>query len=287
MQYFTSVSNALGPTSTSYICKLLNGDFGEVVVDQEVKEEEEEHSSDEQPEGEYAEGSHSHSEDGSVAGPKLQAEASKEVEQETARFVKLPSFGSVRDPAQLASLSLIGCQCDSVSLNRIIRQLPKSETLQRLSLQKMNLSACHLQELFKFVGQCSLTQLDIAWNKVPKKQLALLFDSLAKNRTLEYLNLGWIQMGGVSEESFDKYLDFIKENHRLIHLDMTAVNLAEKQMAQLLHSLKKSLSLHCVHLCGNNLRDPEVQLLNQKLKPTLINNMLDPEDLQRKHQQIK
>ena len=151
----------------------------------------------------------------------------------------------------------------------------------------MNLSERHLQELFQFVKQSSLTFLDIAWNKVPKKQLAVMFDALATNRTLESLNLGWIQMGGVSEESFNKFLDFIKENQRLIHLDMTAVNLPEKHMNQLVHSLKKSLSLHCVHLCGNLLQDSQVKLLNQKLKPTLINNMMDPQDLLQKHERVQ
>lgn len=57
------------------------------------------------------------------------------------------------------------------------------------------------------------------------------------------------------EESLDKnipkFFTFIKENQKLIHLNMTSVNLPEAHMIELIANIKRSQSLHCVHLCGN------------------------------------
>lgn len=83
----------------------------------------------------------------------------------------------------------------------------------------------------------------------------------------------------VLDASFPKFCTFIKENVRLTHLNMTAVGLPEKHMLELICNLKRSVSLHCVHLCGNILTETGVDLLNSKLKPTLINNMISPEKI--------
>ena len=114
----------------------------------------------------------------------------------------------------------------------------------------------------------------------------MLFESLESNHTIHNLNLAWVQMGGgvgredFLEPSFAKFCTFVKENNRLTHLNMTAVGLPEKLMLELICNIKRSVSLHCVHLCGNILTEASVDLLNLKLKPTLVNGMLAPEKIQ-------
>lgn len=58
---------------------------------------------------------------------------------------------------------------------------------------------------------------------------------------------------------------------------MTSVGLPTEYMQELIRALKRSQSLHCVHLCGNRLDEEEMELLNAKLKPTMIDYMvIDP-----------
>lgn len=54
---------------------------------------------------------------------------------------------------------------------------------------------------------------------------------------------------------------------------MTSVNLPEALMIELIHNIKRSQSLHCVHLCGNRLNEEQVDFLHNKLKPTIVNEM--------------
>ncbi len=76
------------------------------------------------------------------------------------------------------------------------------------------------------------------------------------------------------EKHFDKFCTFIKENQKLIHINLSSVNLPEKYMIELICNLKRSQSLHCVHLCGNQFTEACIDMLNLKLKPTFINNMI-------------
>lgn len=109
--------------------------------------------------------------------------------------------------------------------------------------------------------------------------LGLLFSALEENRTLQNLNLGWIQMGGsqahneVLEKHFAKFCSFLKESMKLVHLNLTSVNLPEKFLIELICNIKRSRSLHCTHLCGNKFSPASIDTLNLKLKPTTINNM--------------
>ena len=90
----------------------------------------------------------------------------------------------------------------------------------------------------------------------------------------------------VLEAAFPKFCNFIKENKKLIHLNMTSVGLPDKLMMELICFLKRSQSLHCVHLCGNILSEECVDLMNSKLKPTLVSNMLTDKEKEMRKQKL-
>lgn len=169
----------------------------------------------------------------------------------------------------LSELSLSNCKCDPKSMDRIIASISESVSLSKLSLSKIFLSERQMMHLFQFIKESNLIELNISWMKMSASQLPALFEALEMNRTIQNLDMGWIQMGGKAsameellEASFPKFCEFLKENLKLIHLNLTSISLAEKHMLELIASLKRSRSLHCVHLCGNQLSEQCVDLLN-------------------------
>ena len=72
----------------------------------------------------------------------------------------------------------------------------------------------------------------------------------------------------VMESIFSKFFNFIRENHKLTHLNLTAIDLPNDLMCELIHNIKRNQSLHCVHLCGNNLSKDALLMIKLKLKPT-------------------
>ena len=76
------------------------------------------------------------------------------------------------------------------------------------------------------------------------------------------------------DEHFPKFCKYIKADQKLMHLNMTATNLPKEYYMELIRNLKRSQSLHCVHLCGNIQDEEVVDLMNNKLKPTFINQMI-------------
>lgn len=71
-----------------------------------------------------------------------------------------------------------------------------------------------------------------------------------------------------------KFCRFIQENQRLLHLNMTSVDLVQELMHELIVHLKRSISLQCVHLCNNKIDQKGKFLLIQKLKPHLTQERL-------------
>ena len=55
-----------------------------------------------------------------------------------------------------------------------------------------------------------------------------------------------------------------------MHLNLTSVDLPDALMLELIQYLKRSMSLHAVHLCGNSLSEEAKKLLDMKLKPKHI-----------------
>jgi hypothetical protein len=60
---------------------------------------------------------------------------------------------------------------------------------------------------------------------------------------------------------------------------LTGVDLPESLMTDLLSNIKRSISLHVVHLCGNQIQNlPDAnKVLRNRLKPTPVDNMLEPD----------
>lgn len=90
----------------------------------------------------------------------------------------------------------------------------------------------------------------------------------------------------VLEKNFGKFCSFLKESMKLVHLNLTSVNLPEKFFVELICNIKRSRSLHCVHLCGNKFTPASIETLNLKLKPTMINSMDKKEGKQRKTKKL-
>ena len=79
--------------------------------------------------------------------------------------------------------------------------------------------------------------------------------------------------GDVIGRNIGQFYNFLKKNPKLTHLNLTAINLPQNHMVDLIHYIKTSTSLHIVHLCGNNL-DECHRNIKKKLKPTYINRMI-------------
>ena len=58
-------------------------------------------------------------------------------------------------------------------------------------------------------------------------------------------------MQDIFEIAYPKFCNYIKENQRLVHLDLTSANFQKEEYMELIRNLKRSQSLHAVHLCGN------------------------------------
>ena len=75
------------------------------------------------------------------------------------------------------------------------------------------------------------------------------------------------------QNTFPKFCRFLKENHKLTHLNLTSIDLPPRMMLELIHNIKRSISLHVVHLCENNLSEKAHKMLKTKLKPTYTGKM--------------
>ena len=78
----------------------------------------------------------------------------------------------------------------------------------------------------------------------------------------------------VISQSIGKFFNFLKQNPKLTHLNLTQIELPDNLMQELIHYIKTSISLHVVHLCGNDLERCHSKIKN-KLKPTFINRMVE------------
>ena len=94
-------------------------------------------------------------------------------------------------------------------------------------------------------------------------QLSTLYSALEFNISLESLSQARVNMAAeeVLKETFKRFVSFVKENPKLIHLNLTAVNLPDSMFAELIVNIKRSTSLQCVHLCSNNISKENLLLL--------------------------
>jgi len=130
-----------------------------------------------------------------------------------------------------------------------------------------------VNSLLEFLGAGQrMTDLNISWSNFNANQLGVLFTTLESNRTMRSLDLSFIKMSNEQgiEAHFMKFLEFIKGDSQLMHLNLTSIDLPDALMLELIQYLKRSMSLHSVHLCGNSLSGEAKKLLNVKLKPKHI-----------------
>ena len=66
---------------------------------------------------------------------------------------------------------------------------------------------------------------------------------------------------------FDKFCRFIKENNKLTHLNVSSIALPDELMPDLIHNIKRSISIHVVHLCGNKISPQVTHQIKTRLKP--------------------
>jgi len=172
----------------------------------------------------------------------------------------------------LEELILISNKITTVGMDIILHSLAISVRLRHLTLQNICCANSQYMELFKIIKQNqALVGLDISWNKLATNVIQRhLFPALEKNKTLEYLNLSHIKMSSaLLSKTFCKFTTFVKENDRLMHLNLSAIELLPDLMLELIVNIKRSISLHCVHICGNRLDKAAKYLLLTKLKPYL------------------
>ena len=119
-----------------------------------------------------------------------------------------------------------------------------------------------------------LEELDVSWSTVRPHTVKKLVEALKDNRQLTCLSLGFNKLlavqnnreltaeeiaAGITEvplraenvETMDCFMDFIKYNPNLIHLDLQSTNLHEPALRFIGRMLKRAQSLRTLHLCNN------------------------------------
>lgn len=174
---------------------------------------------------------------------------------------------------ELQELNLISNKISTDGIDIILESLALTTNLRHLTLQNICCAPYQFEELFRFIKRNqTLISLDLSWNKLAAPIIQKhLYPALEKNKTLEYLNLSHIKMSSPTlTTAFRKFSKFVKENDRLLHLNLSSVDLLPELMLDLITHIKRSISLHCVHLCGNRLDRRSKLLLLTKLKPYLV-----------------
>lgn len=140
----------------------------------------------------------------------------------------------------------------------------------------MQLSERQMKMLIEFLKHSvGISELDISWNQMSGLQLGEFFKAIEENKTITHLNMGQIKMSNeeVIKPNFGRFCNFIKFNTRLTHLNLSSVDLPDSLMMELLNFIKRSMSLHVVHLCGNTISEGSLAVISAKLKPVKIGGM--------------
>lgn len=114
-----------------------------------------------------------------------------------------------------------------------------------------------------------LRKLDISWNELLEKQVARLFNALSKNTGLENLNLAMtsVPIPVTVPKSKKKVIDttnglrkFIRNNSRLVHLDLSGMFKSVYHVRKIIKAIKKSKTLLAVHLSHTPVIDSNLKL---------------------------
>lgn len=163
--------------------------------------------------------------------------------------------------------------------------LSSSTAIKKLSAQKMNINDNCLSIICNGLRQCSylrtlilrennisdegasaiasilnttsmtLTELDISWNKIQHIGLISLANSLAKNTTLESLDLSW-NAGGTSSdlhrEAANALSSMFASNKSLTHIDLSNNQLGPTDCTIISQGLALNHTLLGLHMTGNS-----------------------------------
>ena len=91
-----------------------------------------------------------------------------------------------------------------------------------------------------------MRNLDISWSNTLASQTGLLFESLAKNRQLQHLNIAMLALD--RDQDITGFKKFIRRNQRLLHLNLTGLLRTREQVAKVVKAIKASETLLAVHL---------------------------------------
>lgn len=92
-----------------------------------------------------------------------------------------------------------------------------NRTLQKLNLQKTDMSDRVVEKLTKYIEQeeIQLADLDLSKNAITDAGIKLLATALIKNRSIMYLNLG---QNKIKEEGMNEVVDLLKVNKVLTEM---------------------------------------------------------------------
>ena len=92
----------------------------------------------------------------------------------------------------------------------------------------------------------ALTSLDLSWNRFSAQQVKDLLESLTHNMVLENLNLAMTAIKAT--QKLTSLIQFIRQNKRLLHLNVSGMLQTEEQVRHLIKSVSKSETLLALHL---------------------------------------
>ena len=148
----------------------------------------------------------------------------------------------------LRHLYLVNCKQRSISIQPIITAIHSAGSqLKTLVIPQLNLGEDGLSTLCGMLrSRTALCTLDISWNRFAAGQVKELLRALAQNTQLESVNLA---MTAVSpKQNLSGLQCFLRNNKRLLHVDLSGMVHTVEQVRQTIKSVKKSETLLALHL---------------------------------------
>ncbi len=147
-----------------------------------------------------------------------------------------------------------------VTVEPILKALvSKDNYLQTLIIPKLNMSEESNNILCEFIKQRSvLRTLDISWNSMVASQVKMLFRALSKNQQLESCNLSMISVN--ENMNIMKLKEFIRENHRLLDINLSGMFKTAKHVKGIIKTIKKQPTVLALHLSNTPIIEEDLRL---------------------------
>ena len=148
----------------------------------------------------------------------------------------------------LTHLYLINCKQRPANFSPIFTSLQFARNqIKTLALPNLQLDDEGFSALCSLINSPSaLTNLDLSWNRFTAQQVKDLLESLGQNVVLESLNLAMTAIK--ASQKVTALMQFIRQNKRLLHLNVSGVLQTEEQVRLLIKSISKSETLLALHL---------------------------------------